>query len=214
MVRDTFLFSCFTGLLHRHLCTPGPRSISSRTANSCGSAPPAAKQDLRSTCGIFAIPYTILLKYKPASAECADIPTCRATGGAISASTLLSPAGIPRADHVPCGPAHVCHDNYAFAGVSRSKQSVNYWDIKTYGLTQIYATITHSKLDGDMERLSVTPRYAVPRYRPGKSGSAFERTDSHIRIPFRLGKIPKSTKNAPKWRLQIVIATGLIREKS
>ena len=64
LVRDAFLFSCFTGLSYIDLCTLTPQHIQqdgkqlwiSTTRRKTGSA-----VNVR----IFAIPYTILLKYKP-----------------------------------------------------------------------------------------------------------------------------------------------------
>lgn len=115
LVRDAFLFSCFTGLSYIDLCTLTPQHIQqdgkqlwiSTTRRKTGSA-----VNVR----IFAIPYTILLKYKPMQRN-ARIFRLPSNGWCnICLERIMSLAGHSPAHHVPFGPAHLRHDDHAFAG--------------------------------------------------------------------------------------------------
>ena len=152
LVRDAFLFSCFTGLSYIDLCTLTPQHIQqdgkqlwiSTTRRKTGSA-----VNVR----IFAIPYTILLKYKPMQRN-ARIFRLPSNGWCnICLERIMSLAGIPR--HITFHSAR-----HTFATTITLSQGMAIETIskllghKNIRTTQIYATITHSKLDGDMERLS------------------------------------------------------------
>ena len=152
LVRDAFLFSCFTGLSYIDLCTLTPQHIQqdgkqlwiSTTRRKTGSA-----VNVR----IFAIPYTILLKYKPMQRN-ARIFRLPSNGWCnICLERIMSLAGIPR--HITFHSAR-----HTFATTITLSQGMAIETIskllghKNIRATQIYATITHSKLDGDMERLS------------------------------------------------------------
>jgi len=102
---------------------------------------------------IFAIPYTILLKYKPMQRN-ARIFRLPSNGWCnICLERIMSLAGIPR--HITFHSAR-----HTFATTITLSQGMAIETIskllghKNIRTTQIYATITHSKLDGDMERLS------------------------------------------------------------
>ena len=152
LVRDAFLFSCFTGLSYIDLCTLTPQHIQqdgkqlwiSTTRRKTGSA-----VNVR----IFAIPYSILLKYKPMQRN-ARIFRLPSNGWCnICLERIMSLAGIPR--HITFHSAR-----HTFATTITLSQGMAIETIskllghKNIRTTQIYATITHSKLDGDMERLS------------------------------------------------------------
>ena len=152
LVRDAFLFSCFTGLSYIDLCTLTPQHIQqdgkqlwiNTTRRKTGSA-----VNVR----IFAIPYAILLKYKPIQRNARIF--CLPSNGwcNICLERIMSLAGIPR--HITFHSAR-----HTFATTITLSQGMAIETIskllghKNIRTTQIYATITHSKLDGDMERLS------------------------------------------------------------
>ena len=152
LVRDAFLFSCFTGLSYIDLCTLTPQHIQqdgkqlwiNTTRRKTGSA-----VNVR----IFAIPYAILLKYKPIQRNVRIF--CLPSNGwcNICLERIMSLAGIPR--HITFHSAR-----HTFATTITLSQGMAIETIskllghKNIRTTQIYATITHSKLDGDMERLS------------------------------------------------------------
>ena len=103
LVRDTFLFSCFTGLSYVDIRDLEPQNIQeinkqlwiNTTRRKTGS-----EVNVR----LFTVPYNILLKYMPASGSGRIFDRCR--------------SGDSEKDHVPCGPAYVRHDNHPFAGSS------------------------------------------------------------------------------------------------
>ena len=152
LVRDAFLFSCFTGLSYidlslltsQHIQQNGKQLWISTTRRKTG-----ATVNVR----IFAVPYAILLKYKPRqrNAQIFNLPSngwCN-----ICLERIMSLAGIPR--HITFHSAR-----HTFATTITLSQGMAIETIskllghKNIRTTQIYATITHSKLDGDMERLS------------------------------------------------------------
>ena len=139
LVRDAFLFSCFTGLSYIDLCTLTPQHIQqdgkqlwiSTTRRKTGSA-----VNVR----IFAIPYTILQKYKPMQRN-ARIFRLPSNGWCnICLERIMSLAGIPR--HITFHSAR-----HTFATTITLSQGMAIETIskllgnKKIRTTQIYATI-------------------------------------------------------------------------
>ena len=152
LVRDAFLFSCFTGLSYVDLRMLTPQHIQqerkqmwiSTTRRKTGSAVQVR---------LFAVPYSILLKYKPVQRNMRifDLPSngwCN-----LCLKRIMSLAGIPR--HITFHSAR-----HTFATTITLSQGMAIETIskllghKNIRTTQIYANITHAKLDGDMEKLS------------------------------------------------------------
>ena len=152
LVRDAFLFSCFTGLSYVDLRMLTPQHIQqerkqmwiSTTRRKTGSAVQVR---------LFAVPYSILLKYKPVQRNMRifDLPSngwCN-----LCLKRIMSLADIPR--HITFHSAR-----HTFATTITLSQGMAIETIskllghKNIRTTQIFANITHAKLDGDMEKLS------------------------------------------------------------
>lgn len=152
LVRDAFIFSCFTGLSYidlrmltsQHIQQQRKQLWISTTRRKTGSA-----VNVR----LFAIPYAILLKYKPLKSD-QQIFNLPSNGWSnVCLERIMNQAGIMR--HITFHSAR-----HTFATTITLSQGMAIETIskllghKNIRTTQIYATITHSKLDGDMERLS------------------------------------------------------------
>lgn len=152
LVRDAFLFSCFTGLSYIDICTLTQQHIQqdgkqlwiNTTRRKTGSA-----VNVR----LFAVPLAILLKYKPVR-DADRIFNLPSNGWCnVCLERIVSQAGIAR--HITF---HSARHTFATTitlsqgmAIETISKLLGHRNIRT---TQIYATITHSKLDGDMERLS------------------------------------------------------------
>lgn len=152
LVRDAFLFSCFTGLSYIDLSMLTPQQIQ-QDGKQLWISTTRRKTGTTVHVRIFAVPYAILLKYKPRqrNMQIFNLPSngwCN-----ICLERIMSLAGIPR--HITFHSAR-----HTFATTITLSQGMAIETIskllghKNIRTTQIYATITHSKLDGDMERLS------------------------------------------------------------
>ena len=152
LVRDAFLFSCFTGLSYIDLRLLTPQQIQ-QDGKQLWINTTRRKTGATVNVRIFAVPYAILLKYKPRqrNTQIFNLPSngwCN-----ICLERIMSLAGIPR--HITFHSAR-----HTFATTITLSQGMAIETIskllghKNIRTTQIYATITHSKLDGDMERLS------------------------------------------------------------
>lgn len=172
LVRDAFLFSCFTGLSYIDLCTLTPQHIQqdgkqlwiSTTRRKTGSA-----VNVR----IFAIPYTILLKYKPMQRN-ARIFRLPSNGWCnICLERIMSLAGIPR--HITFTAAGTPSPRRSrFRREWRSKRSASCWDIRTYGLRRFMrpSPTRNSTVTWSGSRNASIRCTAIPTWK--KSGSAFE----------------------------------------
>lgn len=172
LVRDAFLFSCFTGLSYIDLCTLTPQHIQqdgkqlwiSTTRRKTGSA-----VNVR----IFAIPYTILLKYKPMQRN-ARIFRLPSNGWCnICLERIMSLAGIPR--HITFHSArHTFATTITLSQEWRSKRSASCWDIRTYGLRRFMrpSPTRNSTVIWSGSRNASIRCTAIPTWK--KSGSAFE----------------------------------------
>lgn len=152
LVRDAFIFSCFTGLSYIDLRMLTPQHIQQQrkqlwintTRRKTGSA-----VNVR----LFAIPYAILLKYKPIQPERRIFNLPSNGWSNVCLARIMSKAGISR--HITF---HSARHTFATTitlsqgmAIETISKLLGHSNIRT---TQIYATITHSKLDGDMEKLS------------------------------------------------------------
>lgn len=172
LVRDAFLFSCFTGLSYIDLCTLTPQHIQqdgkqlwiSTTRRKTGSA-----VNVR----IFAIPYTILLKYKPMQRN-ARIFRLPSNGWCnICLERIMSLAGIPRTSR-SIRPGTPSPRRSRFRREWRSKRSASCWDIRTYGLRRFMrpSPTRNSTVTWSGSRNASIRCTAIPTWK--KSGSAFE----------------------------------------
>ena len=152
LVRDAFLFSCFTGLSYIDLCTLTPEHIR-QEGKQMWISTTRCKTGSEVNVRVFAIPYAILLRYNPMNRtkRIFNLPSngwCN-----ICLNRIMSLAGISR---------HITFhsERHTFATTITLSQGIAIETIskllghRNIRTTQIYATITHSKLDGDMERLS------------------------------------------------------------
>lgn len=152
LVRDAFLFSCFTGLSYIDILELTPRNVQFEkkqlwvrtTRRKTGS-----EVHVR----LFAVPYGILLKYLPVtgSDRIFDLPSNGWCNTCLD--KLRQQAGIVK--HVTF---HVARHTFATTitlsqgmAIETISKLLGHKNIRT---TQIYATITHSRLDGELERLS------------------------------------------------------------
>ncbi len=152
LVRDAFLFSCFTGLSYIDLCTLTPEHIR-QEGKQMWISTTRCKTGSEVNVRVFAIPYAILLRYNPMNRtkRIFNLPSngwCN-----ICLNRIMSLAGISR--HITF---HSARHTFATTitlsqgiAIETISKLLGHRNIRT---TQIYATITHSKLDGDMERLS------------------------------------------------------------
>ncbi len=152
LVRDAFLFSCFTGLSYVDLCALTPENVRqernrfwiSTTRRKTGS-----EVDVR----LFALPYAILCRYMPRRR---DAPIFDLPGNGwcnVCLRRIAEQAGI--AKRVTFHTAR-----HTFATTVTLSQGVAIETIskllghKNIRTTQIYATVTHARLDLELERLS------------------------------------------------------------
>ncbi len=152
LVRDAFLFSCFTGLSYIDLCTLTPEHIR-QEGKQMWISTTRCKTGSEVNVRVFAIPYAILLRYNPMNRtkRIFNLPSngwCN-----ICLDRIMSLVGISR--HITF---HSARHTFATTitlsqgiAIETISKLLGHRNIRT---TQIYATITHSKLDGDMERLS------------------------------------------------------------
>lgn len=152
LVRDAFLFSCFTGLSYIDIRELTPRNLQqekkqlwiSTTRRKTGS-----EVNVR----LFTLPHVLLVKYMPPTS---GEPIFRLPSNGWCNKCLdkiMRQAGI--------GKQVTFHAaRHTFATTITLSQGVAIETIskllghKNIRTTQIYANITHSKLDGEMERLS------------------------------------------------------------
>lgn len=152
LVCDAFLFSCFTGLSYVDLCALTQRHIQ-REHNQLWINTKRCKTGSEVHVRLFAVPYAILLKYMT---ENQDVPIFRLPGNGwcnVCLGRIMSTAGIHR--HITF---HAARHTFATTitlsqgmAIETISKLLGHKNIRT---TQIYAAVTHSKLDGDMERLS------------------------------------------------------------
>lgn len=152
LVRDAFLFSCFTGLSYVDLLHLKPHNVQ-QNRKQLWIATTRRKTGSEINVRLFAVPYGILLKYLPV---CGNDPIFALPGNGWCnrcLEKLMAMAGIPKRITF-----HAARHTFATTitlsqgmGIETISKLLGHRNIRT---TQIYATITHSKLDSEMERLS------------------------------------------------------------
>lgn len=152
LVRDAFLFSCFTGLSYIDICGLTSGNIEHKS-NQLWISTTRRKTGTEVHVRLFAVPHAILLRYaaQPRGSRIFDLPGngwCN-----ICLEKIVSRAGIGRRITF-----HAARHTFATTitlsqGVAIETISalLGHRNIRT---TQIYATVTHARLDGEMERLS------------------------------------------------------------
>lgn len=152
LVRDAFIFSCFTGLSYIDIRDLTPQHIQNEDKQLWISTK-RRKTGTEVNVRLFSVPYAILLKNKPLRADSRifDLPSngwCN-----FCLEKIITAAGISK--RITFHSAR-----HTFATTITLSQGVAIETIskllghKNIRTTQIYATITHSRLNGEMERLS------------------------------------------------------------
>lgn len=152
LVRDAFVFSCFTGLSYVDLVQLTLRQIH-REGNRLWIGTTRRKTGSDVQVRLFSIPCALLERYRPAD-DTTRIFRLPGNGWCnVCLRRIMPQAGITR-------PITFHAARHTFATTITLSQGVSIETIskllghKNIRTTQIYATITHAKLDGDMERLS------------------------------------------------------------
>lgn len=152
LVRDAFVFSCFTGLSYVDVCNLTRRQIQQNGGQTWVDLT-RRKTGTEVSVRLFAVPQAILCRYLPA--DC-DEPIFGLPGNGWCnkrLEQLAAAAGISK--RVTFHTAR-----HTFATTMTLSQGVAIETIskllghKNIRTTQIYAVITHSTLDGEMNRLS------------------------------------------------------------
>ncbi|MDE6623582.1 MAG: site-specific integrase [Alistipes sp.] len=152
LVRDAFVFSCFTGLSYvdvrdlslQNVQCDREKSWLSLTRRKTGSAV---------TVRLFAVPYAILLRYAPEtrSARIFDLPSngwCNVCLGRLAElAGIVKPVTFHTARHTFATTITLAQG----MTIETISKLLGHRNVRT---TQIYAAVTRSHLDGEMERLS------------------------------------------------------------
>lgn len=151
-VRDAFLFSCFTGLSYIDLCGLTPRHIQ-QDGSHAWIWLNRRKTGTEVSVRLFAVPLAILQRYLPAGC---DEPIFALPGNGWCNKCLeqiAAAAGISKRVTF-----HTARHTFATTitlsqgvAIETISKLLGHKNIRT---TQIYAVITHSRLDGEMNRLS------------------------------------------------------------
>lgn len=152
LIRDAFLFSCFTGLSYidiKDLTLENIQQVNKQLWISTTRRKTGSEVNVR----LFEVPYNILLKHRPMTRN-KRIFALPSNGWCNAClDKIMSEIGIMK--QITFHSAR-----HTFATTITLSQGVAIETIskllghKNIRTTQIYATITHSQLDGEMERLS------------------------------------------------------------
>lgn len=152
LVRDAFLFSCFTGLSYIDIRDLTPRNLQ-QEKKQLWIHTTRRKTGSEVSVRLFTVPHEILLKYLPAGPDerIFRLPTNGWCNKCLE--RIMRQARIPK--HVTF---HAARHTFATTitlsqgvAIETISKLLGHRNIRT---TQIYAEITHSKLDGEMNRLS------------------------------------------------------------
>lgn len=173
LVRDTFLFSCFTGLSYvdiRGLVPQNIQKINKQLWVNTTRRKTGAEVNVR----LFTVPYNILLKYMPASGSgrIFDLPSNGWCNKCLD--KIVAEAGIPKKITF-----HAARHTFATTitlsqgvAIETISKLLGHKNIRT---TQIYANITHSHISGEMERLSKRINSLCPDWTPSGMPNESER---------------------------------------
>lgn len=164
LIRDAFLFSCFTGLSYVDTRALTPGHIQ-REGGCAWIRLSRCKTGSELTIRLLPIPGRILSAYEPDDLQCPyfRLPGNRACN--LGLRRIMAMAGIQRHITFHCA-------RHTFATTVTLSQGVAIETIsrllghKNIRTTQIYAKVTNSKLDRDMERLSVRLDALCPHLAP------------------------------------------------
>lgn len=173
LVRDTFLFSCFTGLSYVDIRDLEPQNIQeinkqlwiNTTRRKTGS-----EVNVR----LFTVPYNILLKYMPASGSgrIFELPSNGWCNKCLD--KIVAEAGIQKKITF-----HAARHTFATTitlsqgvAIETISKLLGHKNIRT---TQIYANITHSHISSEMERLSKRINLLCPDWTPSGMPNESER---------------------------------------
>lgn len=152
LVRDAFVFSCFTGLSYIDIRSLTPRNIR-QSQDRLWISTTRRKTGSEVHVRLFAVPNAILQKYMPAGTE-SRIFNLPSNGWCNTClERIISQAGIDKRITFHCA-------RHTFATTITLSQGMAIETIskllghKNIRTTQIYATITNTRLNGEMERLS------------------------------------------------------------
>lgn len=152
LVRDAFVFGCFTGLSYIDIRDLTPENIK-QERKTLWISTTRRKTGSEVNVRLFSVPHAILLRYTPAERghRIFDLPSngwCN-----VCLNRIASLAGLDKAITF-----HTARHTFATTitlsqgvAIETISKLLGHKNIRT---TQIYATITHSRLDGEMERLS------------------------------------------------------------
>ena len=173
LVRDAFIFSCFTGLSYIDVCNLTPRNIRhinkqmwiTTTRRKTGS-----EVHVR----LFSVPYNILLKYLPVSGngQLFRLPSNGWCNKCLDKITVAAGINTQITFHAA---------RHTFATTITLSQGVAIETIskllghKNIRTTQIYANITHSQLSIEMERLSKRINSLYPDWNPSGLPDAMQK---------------------------------------
>lgn len=152
LVRDAFLFSCFTGLSYIDICNLSRQHIQQMNKQLWISTT-RCKTGSEVNVRLFSVPFEIMQKYMPAENDRRIFKLPSNGWCNICLEKIAAAAGLTK--QITFHSAR-----HTFATTITLSQGVAIETIskllghKNIRTTQIYATITHSKLDGEMERLS------------------------------------------------------------
>ena len=173
LVRDTFLFSCFTGLSYvdiRGLVPQNIQKINKQLWVNTTRRKTGAEVNVR----LFTVPYNILLKYMPASGSgrIFDLPSNGWCNKCLD--KIVAEAGIPKKITF-----HAARHTFATTitlsqgvAIETISKLLGHKNIRT---TQIYANITHSHISSEMERLSKRINLLCPDWTPSDMPNASKR---------------------------------------
>lgn len=173
LVRDAFLFSCFTGLSYIDLRSLTPHNIR-RAENHLWISTTRRKTGSEVHVRLFAVPDAILGAYLPPNA-CAAIFPLPSNGWCNACLERIMPlAGIERRITF-----HAARHTFATTvtlsqgmAIETISKLLGHKNIRT---TQIYASVTHPKLNGELDRLS---RRIDSLCRPRTPGVTESRSDT------------------------------------
>lgn len=196
LVRDAFLFCCFTGLSYIDVCNLTRRQIQQHSGNSWIDLK-RRKTGVKVSVRLFALPQAILLRYLPAAPDVRifDLPGNGWCNKCLEQIALA--AGITK--RVTFHAAR-----HTFATTITLSQGVAIETIskllghKSIRTTQIYAIVTRSTLDGEMNRLSERIDSLYPRPSATEQGRFVSAPD-----PFAEPIFQNRAENAPNDALQI-----------
>ncbi len=152
LVRDAFLFSCFTGLSYVDLCSLTLRHIR-QTGDQTWLDMTRRKTGTEVRVRLFALPLAVLQRHPPATCDDRIFPLPGNGWCNKCLDRIAQAAGIAKRVTF-----HVAR--HTFATTVTLSQGVAIETIskllghKSIRTTQIYAVVTHSALDGEMNRLS------------------------------------------------------------